>query len=133
MLDKDQDGFLNENEFLKGMAKVFVGTLDQKLKLTFKMYDCDGDGKVTRQDVRQLMAFAPIFKAIEDQIPEAQEQMAIEVSNPTTEDIARQKEDIEELVSRVFGEREFLTFDQYKKIIREDTSEMLLAMMQILH
>jgi Ca2+-binding EF-hand superfamily protein len=52
VLDKDEDGFISEQEFLKGMAKIFVGTLEQKLKLTFKIYDCDKDSKITQDDVK---------------------------------------------------------------------------------
>lgn len=59
--------------------------------------------------------------------------MAVEIKDPTTEEIAEQKKEIEGLIERVFRGKKAMTFDDYKKVIKEDTSEMLLALMQIIH
>jgi len=58
--------------------------------LTFKIYDCDGDSKITKNDVRQILAFVPIFKPIDQTNGEENgNDMALEVKNPTTEEIVR--------------------------------------------
>lgn len=65
--------------------------------------------------------------------PDIIEQMAVEVRDPTPKEIEAQRKEILSLAERVFQGKKFLTFDDYKKVIKEDTSEMLLALMQIIH
>jgi hypothetical protein len=39
--------------------QIFLGTLDEKMFFTFQMYDFDGDGYITAEDVRIMMSYMP--------------------------------------------------------------------------
>jgi Ca2+-binding EF-hand superfamily protein len=82
VIDKNKDTYINEEEFLKGMIKVFVGTLKQKLKLTFKMYDFDNDGWITKNDVSQILSYCPFFEGTQNQ-DDPDEPLAKEVAIPS--------------------------------------------------
>ena len=38
---------------------IFIGSLDDKIKFTFKMYDSDNDGIIKPDDVRLLLSYMP--------------------------------------------------------------------------
>mmetsp|Transcript_16099 Transcript_16099/g.24057 ORF Transcript_16099/g.24057 Transcript_16099/m.24057 type:complete len:244 (-) Transcript_16099:90-821(-) len=54
MLDKDNSGSIDVAEFISGMAVIVQGNQEDKLKLTFKAYDANGDGYID-QDELQVM------------------------------------------------------------------------------
>ncbi len=42
------------------MFKVYYSKLESKIKLVFDMYDFDGDGKISKEDVRIILVYVPI-------------------------------------------------------------------------
>ena len=61
------------------------------------------------------------------------EQMALEVKDPTPQELEAQRREIFGLCERVFANKKDLTYEEYKQIIKHDTSEMFLAVMQSIH
>lgn len=60
LFEKSQDNKVIEEEgFIKGFTKVYLSSVDEKLDLTFRMYDFTAKGKVTKEDVRILMSYVP--------------------------------------------------------------------------
>ena len=58
LFDADSDGTIDFNEFVKALSTLSDrGTLDEKLALSFLIYDADGDGKISRTEL------SDIFKA----------------------------------------------------------------------
>lgn len=56
---------ISEIPFVDGMLKVYLSTFEQKLLMSFRMYDFDGNGIVRREDVRLVLSYVP-FKSGED-------------------------------------------------------------------
>jgi Ca2+-binding EF-hand superfamily protein len=44
-----------------------VSPLDKQVELAFKMYDFNRDGKVGKEDIRQLLSFSPILQQKSDE------------------------------------------------------------------
>lgn len=76
------------------------------------------------------MAFLPIFKPIESTVDD---DMALEIDDPSLQELEEQKQEIEDLIDRVFLGTESINFEQYKLSIKENTSEMFICLMQVLH
>jgi Ca2+-binding EF-hand superfamily protein len=58
LFDADADGTIDFNEFVKALSTLSDrGTFDEKLALSFLIYDADGDGRISRVEL------SDIFKA----------------------------------------------------------------------
>nr|XP_015814244.2 calaxin [Nothobranchius furzeri] len=51
VFDKDRDGFLSLEEWLKGMTVFLRGTLEEKIKYAFSVYDLNEDGEMSREEM----------------------------------------------------------------------------------
>eukprot|EP00741_Cyanophora_paradoxa_P017925 tig00021036_g17309.t1 len=56
LFDRNADGRINFREFLTGLS-VFCpkGTLEEKLKFSFKIYDFDGDERISRDELSKML------------------------------------------------------------------------------
>jgi len=41
------------------MQQVYSSNLDEKMRLTFDMFDFDNDGKITAEDVKLVLSYIP--------------------------------------------------------------------------
>ena len=63
---------IHEVPFVDGMMRVYMSTFEEKLAMTFKMYDFDGDGFLQREDVRLILSHVP-FKSDNEEKPQIHE------------------------------------------------------------
>ena len=63
LLDKNNDGILGEEEFTKGMLKLFSKSqsINSLEKFIFKIYDFDKDGKISKEDVRLILSYISLY------------------------------------------------------------------------
>eukprot|EP00002_Diphylleia_rotans_P007663 TRINITY_DN17310_c0_g1_i1.p1 TRINITY_DN17310_c0_g1~~TRINITY_DN17310_c0_g1_i1.p1 ORF type:complete len:199 (+),score=60.60 TRINITY_DN17310_c0_g1_i1:67-663(+) len=69
VFDKNGDGSINFREFVAGLS-IFCnrGTLEEKLKLTFRIYDVDNDGHIDKEELMSMLKASLLDNSIE--IPE---------------------------------------------------------------
>lgn len=54
--DKDKDGKISLVEFIEGLAKLSTGgTEEEKLQFCFEIYDNDGDGRISSDDLTKVL------------------------------------------------------------------------------
>ncbi|GAB5360930.1 hypothetical protein AAMO2058_000670300 [Amorphochlora amoebiformis] len=59
--DKNEDGFVDNGEFLAGMTIIMGGSSEQRLRSTFRLFDSNGDGFITFEEMVQY--FSSFFEA----------------------------------------------------------------------
>ncbi|EEB13433.1 Calsenilin, putative [Pediculus humanus corporis] len=54
-LDRNRSGILSFEDFVTGLSILSRGTLEEKLKWTFSLYDINGDGCITKEEMTDII------------------------------------------------------------------------------
>ena len=50
---------IEQSNFVKLMLEIYSSDIDGKMNLVFKIFDFDGDGKISAEDVRMILSYIP--------------------------------------------------------------------------
>ena len=78
--DCDDDDKLNENEFIIGLSKLYLGTFEETAQVIFNFLDYDKDKKINKEDVKLMLSYLPLKKSILSK-NEIQEKSLLEINN----------------------------------------------------
>ncbi|KAJ1101023.1 hypothetical protein NDU88_006097 [Pleurodeles waltl] len=53
--DKDNDSYINVTEWVQGLSVFLRGTLDERIKYCFDVYDLNGDGYISREEMFHML------------------------------------------------------------------------------
>ncbi|NXY65304.1 EFCB1 protein, partial [Callaeas wilsoni] len=53
--DRDNNGCITVEEWVEGLAVLLRGTLEEKIKYCFDVYDLNGDGYISREEMFQML------------------------------------------------------------------------------
>jgi len=53
--DKDSDSIVGINEWVEGLAVILRGTLPEKIQYAFEVFDLNGDGHISREEMFQML------------------------------------------------------------------------------
>ncbi len=57
VFDKGHTEYIDMNEFLNGMTKLFCGSFEETTKFIFDFYDFDKDGLIDKEDIRTVLSY----------------------------------------------------------------------------
>ncbi|KAM4597606.1 calaxin-like [Polymixia lowei] len=66
VFDKDNDSFVNVKEWIEGLSVFLRGTLDEKIKYCFDVYDLNSDGYISREEMFQMLKNSLIREPTEE-------------------------------------------------------------------
>jgi hypothetical protein len=67
MTEKKKHEYVTMKSFIQNFTDIFIGDLNKKMRLTFNMYDFDGDGYITPEDIRIMLSYMPFKRNIQIQ------------------------------------------------------------------
>ncbi|XP_041039261.1 calaxin isoform X4 [Cetorhinus maximus] len=64
--DKDNDSYVNMREWIEGLSIFLRGTLDEKIKFCFDVFDLNGDGFISREEMFHMLKSSLIKQPTEE-------------------------------------------------------------------
>uniref|UniRef100_A0A8D3AHR4 EF-hand domain-containing protein n=1 Tax=Scophthalmus maximus TaxID=52904 RepID=A0A8D3AHR4_SCOMX len=64
--DKDNDSFVSMKEWIEGLSVLLRGTLDEKIKYCFHVYDLNGDNYISREEMFHMLKNSLIRQPAEE-------------------------------------------------------------------
>jgi len=100
VLDVNHDGTVDITEFISGLSFLCKGTVEEKLQLSFKVYDIDGNGFISKEEI-QLMFKQAWMSGF----------MALSASHGNEELSMKELNDFAEEMGTLFADSAFSTLD----------------------
>ena len=63
VMDADDNGYLDQREFLTGLFRLYCSSFDEKTEFIFEIYDFDGDGFISKNDISTILASLPVINS----------------------------------------------------------------------
>ena len=114
------DGHLDIDEFLEGMLVIFSGQYEKLINLAFNIYDFDGNGQISRNDVKIVFSHIPLMtkmKANTLKFKYEKEEYIYRVES---------QEEINTYLNKIFNNNQYISLDTFQKAVEEASSEAFL-------
>ena len=125
VFDSRNKGYLNINDFTSSMIKLFSGNYEQLLHFIFDFYDFDKDHKITKEDIRLVLSYVPLYKKIKHN-----EGLKFEKDN--FEDRLASQKELHEKLDNLFKIKQIINFDEFKYIVQNINSDIFLYILVFL-
>jgi Ca2+-binding EF-hand superfamily protein len=128
-MDLNNDGYVDYREFLTGLLRIYCSTFEQRTKFVFEIYDFDGDGLVSKDDISTILSYMPVTK----NIPVLGEGKFTQEGGGAS-DFNERIETLQEMFKILdicFQEKTQINFKEFQRINEEIASDMLLSVLNI--
>ena len=126
VFDSSHSGYLSLNDFIENMLILFSSDFEKLLQFILKFYDFDNDGKITKEDVRVVLSYVPIYKKTQNSGG-----LKFEVDN--FEDRLKSQKELHMKLDAIFESKESINLDEFTSIIKNKNSDMFLFILVFLY
>jgi Ca2+-binding EF-hand superfamily protein len=130
VMDLNNDGYVDYREFLTGLLRIYCSTFEQRTKFVFEIYDFDGDGLVSKEDISTILSYMPVTKStpVLGEGKFTQEGGGAQDFNERIETM----HEMYKILDICFEGKVQINFKEFQRINEEIASDMLLSVLNIL-
>jgi hypothetical protein len=66
LFSTSQKEFLSQKDFVDGACRLFNSNFDDNLGFVFQIFDFDGDGFITKEDIRIVLSHVPLAQILQE-------------------------------------------------------------------
>ena len=125
VFDLKNKGYLTVNDFTSSMIKLFSGDYDQLLHFIFEFYDFDKDNKITKEDIRIVLSYVPLYKKIKHY-------QGLKFEKDNFEDRLASQKELHEKLDNLFKLKQIINFEEFKYIVQNINSDIFLYILVFL-
>ena len=125
VFDSKNKGYLTVNDFTNSMIKLFSGDYEQLLNFIFDFYDFDKDNKITKEDIRIVLSYVPLYKKIKHY-------QGLKFEKDNFEDRLASQKELHEKLDNLFKLKQIINFEEFKFIVQNINSDIFLYILVFL-
>lgn len=128
VFDTSNTGYLTLKEFTDNMITLFSSDLEQLLQFILKFYDFDRDMKISKEDVRVVLSYVPVYKKRKNK-----NNTGLKFDTDDFNDRIKSQKELHEKLDVIFGEKESLDLEEFSDIIKNKNSDIFLFILVFLY
>jgi len=128
VFDSNNKGYLSLQDFTDNMIILFSSDLDNLLQFIFQFYDFDKDDKITKEDVRMVLSYVPIYKKIKKH-----ENKGLKFDTDDYNDRLNSQKELHYKLDIIFGEKDYMYSSEFSDIIKNRNSDIFLFILIFLY
>ena len=125
VFDSKNKGYLTVDDFTNSMIKLFSGDYEQLLNFIFDFYDFDKDKKITKEDIRIVLSYVPLYKKIKHY-------QGLKFEKDNFEDRLASQKELHEKLDNLFKLKQIINFEEFKFIVQNINSDIFLYILVFL-
>ena len=126
VFDSSRRGYLSLNDFTNNMLILFSSNFEELLQFIMKFYDFDNDGKITKEDIRVVLSYVPIYKK-----SKKSGSLKFEIDN--FEDRLKCQKELHAKLDIIFEDKQSLNLEEFTSIIKNKNSDIFLFILVFLY
>ena len=126
VFDSSGSGYLSLKDFVDNMLILFSSNFENLLKFIMKFYDFDNDGKITKEDIRVVLSYVPVYKK-----SKKSGGLKFEVDN--FEDRLKSQKELHEKLDAIFDSKKKMNLEEFTSIIKNKNSDFFLFILVFLY
>ena len=126
IFDSSKSGYISLNDFVNHMVELFSSNFEKLVEFILKFYDFNNDGKITKEDVRVVLSYVPIYKKVKNN-----NELKFEKDN--FQDRLTSQQELHKKLDNIFGEKKDLNLKEFTSIIQNINSDIFLFILIYLY
>jgi Ca2+-binding EF-hand superfamily protein len=131
VLDSSKDGYIDQTELINGLSRIYFGVFEEKVKFIFEMYDFDGNGIITKEDIRTMLSYVPL-SAIESDAKKEGLYTQNGGGIDAFYDRMQIQADLIQLFNCTLKDKQSINLEEFKLIVCKSSSDMFLCLFMLI-
>ena len=126
VFDSSDSGYLSQDDFISNMVTLFSSNFEKLLIFIFKFYDFDNDGRITKEDIRVVLSYVPVYKKSKNS-----NTLKFEVDN--FEDRLKSQKELHKNLDSIFDTKKSIKIEEFADIVKNKNSDIFLFILVFLY